>query len=269
MKTLHKLTLLGILACSTLSAHAHRMFLVPSATVVSGNAPWVTIDAAAATNVFEFDHVALKLDTLQITGPDGQTVKPENSYSGRFRSSFDVPLTQAGSYKVSLIGDNYFASYKENGEIKRWRGSAAELAKAVPANASELQVSQRSSRVETFITNGKPGGKALTVTGKGLELAAVTHPNDLVSGENASFQFLLDGKPAAHIKLELIPGGLRYRQKLNSQTYTTDDQGRFNVRWPQPGLYWLSAEAKDDHGAVAPATTRTASYIATLEVLPE
>jgi len=94
-----------------------------------------------------------------------------------------------GTYKISIANDNLMASYKENGIIKRWRGSADMLAKEVPANAEELQVSQTQTRVETFVTNGKPNHLALQITGKGLEFSPITHPNDLVSSEPAQFRF--------------------------------------------------------------------------------
>ncbi|MFZ6773482.1 DUF4198 domain-containing protein [Undibacterium sp. SXout7W] len=269
MKTLRQLAALTILAATTLSAQAHRPFLLPSSTVTAGNTPWVTVDAAAASDVFFFDHMPLKLDALIITAPDGSKAKPENSSTGKFRSSFDLALTQTGSYKLSLVSDTLMASYKENGSQKRWRGSAENFSKEVPANAEDLQVTQRSSRVETFVTNGKPGGKALEISGSGLELQALTHPNDLVAGETARFRLLIDGKPAANAHVIVIAGGIRYRQKLDETLLNTDASGTFSIQWPSAGIYWLEAEIKDSNNVKAPAKTRAASYAATLEVLPQ
>ncbi|MFZ6654546.1 DUF4198 domain-containing protein [Undibacterium sp. TJN19] len=269
MKTFKKIALFSVLACATFTAQAHRAFLVPSSTVVAGNTPWVTVDAAAATDVFVFDHMPLKLDNLFITAPDGTALKPENTSTGKFRSSFDVKLSQTGSYKMGILNEGLFASYKEDGKVKRWRGTAETFAKEVPANAEELQVTQRSGRIETFVTNGKPGGKAMDITGSGLELSGITHPNDLVAGETAQFRLTLDGKPAAKVSVTLIPGGIRYRQKLDEKTVVTDNEGKFSVTWANAGLYWLEAEIKDDTKAKAPAKSRVASYVATLEVLPQ
>ncbi|MFZ6721915.1 DUF4198 domain-containing protein [Undibacterium sp. Ji49W] len=269
MKTFKKIALLSALACVAFSAQAHRAFLVPSSTVVAGNTPWVTIDAAAATDVFVFDHNALKLDNLFITAPDGTAQKPENASTGKFRSSFDVKLSQVGSYKIGFVNEGLMASYKEEGKVKRWRGTAEAFAKEVPANAEELQVTQRSGRVETFVTNGKPGGKAMDISGSGLELSGITHPNDLVAGETAQFRLLLDGKPAANVNVTVIAGGVRYRQKLDEKTFVTDKDGKFSITWANAGLYWLEAELKDDKQVKAPAKVRVASYVATLEVLPQ
>lgn len=269
MISIRKIAVFSALACAAISAQAHRPFLVPSSTIVSGNTPWVTVDAAAATDVFVFDHNALKLDNLFITAPDGTALKPENASTGKFRSSFDVKLSQAGSYKIGILNEGLFASYKEDGKVKRWRGTADTFVKEVPANAEELQVTQRSGRIETFVTNGKPGGKALEITGNGLELSGATHPNDLVAGETAQFRLTLDGKPAAKVSVTLIAGGLRYRQKLDEKTFVTDSEGKFSVTWANAGLYWLEAEIKDDRQVRAPAKSRVASYVATLEVLPQ
>lgn len=266
---LRRLAALSLLAGISFSAQAHRTFLVPSSTVLSGNAPWVTLDAAAASNVFEFDHMPLKLDNLQVTAPDGSRVAPENAGTGRFRSVFDLPLKQAGSYKIEILNEGLSASYKDNGTLKRWRGNAASLSKEIPAHATELQVAERSSRIETFVTNGKPGGQALKISGKGLELSPVTHPNDLVAGEPASFHLLIDGRPAANVTVHIIQGGIRYRQTLNEQTVVSNAEGLFSVTWAQPGLYWLEAEVKTEQGVTPPASSRIASLALTLEVLPQ
>ncbi|MDO8177442.1 MAG: DUF4198 domain-containing protein [Undibacterium sp.] len=271
MTLLKTISLLAVSASllHPLAAQAHRAFLVPSSTVLAGNSPWVSFDAAAATDVFYFDHVALKLDTLLITAPDGTSVKAENASTGKFRSSFDLRTAQTGTYKISLINDALMASYKDNGVAKRWRGTADTLAKDIPASAQELQVTQIQGRVETFVTNGKPSNKTLEVTGKGLEMAAISHPNDLSVGETASFRMLLDGKPAAGVKITVIAGGIRYRQRLDEQILTADADGKFSIQWQGAGMYWLEAAAKDARTSIPAATERRASYVATLEVLPQ
>src|SRR3546814_20069764 len=110
--------------------------------------------------------------------------------------------------------DGLFASYKLNGENKRWRGSADKLGE-IPAAATEVKITEVQNRNEIFVTSGNPTDTILKPGGKGLELQPVTHPNDLVTGEAGQFRFLLDGKPAAGVKVTVIPGGIRYRNRLN------------------------------------------------------
>ncbi|WP_035876721.1 DUF4198 domain-containing protein [Cupriavidus sp. amp6] len=263
------MAVLALAALAPLAAHAHRQWLLPSATVLSGNDPWVTVDAAVSNDLFYFEHVPLRLDNLQVTAPDGSAVKAENAATGKYRSTFDLRLTQPGTYRVAVVNQGLFASYKIDGQAKRWRGSADNFAKEVPANAQDLTVTQAEGRVESFVTAGKPSDKGLRITGRGLELAPITHPNDLVAGDTASFRLLLDGKPASNLKVEVVPGGIRYRDKLQEISATTDADGKFSVKWPAPGMYWMEAEVRDDKATFKQAKSRRATYAVTVEVLPQ
>jgi len=264
-----KASTLVLAALLPLAAHAHRLWLLPSATVLSGNDPWVTVDAAVSNNLFNFDHFPLKLDGLVVTAPDGTAVKPENESTGRYRSVFDVHLTQDGTYRIAIDNRGVFASYKLNGEPKRWRGSVDALAQALPANAQDVDVTETEVRVESFVTRGKPSAGALKPTGHGLELVALTHPNDLVAGAHTGFRLLIDGKPASNVKVSVVPGASRYRDQPGDTTYTTAADGNFDVKWPNPGMYYMEAEVRDDHTSIPQAKNRRAAYAATFEVLPQ
>jgi len=267
--TLRQTIAMSALTCFSLAAQAHHAFLVPSSTVVSGDAPSILVDAGIATNVFEYDHMALQLDNLSITAPDGSPLLPENITHSRFRNSFELQLKQKGSYKLDVMNQILLATYKDQGESKRWRGTASAITKEIPTTATDLQVSERINHVETIVTNGKPGGKSMDIAGKGLEIDFLSHPNDLVAGETARFRVLLDGKPMPNIAIEIIPGGKRYRQDSENQQVTTNSDGIVSIQWKNAGLYWLQVEVKDDLHATPPATSRIASYSVTLEVLPQ
>ncbi|MFJ7567674.1 DUF4198 domain-containing protein [Herminiimonas sp. NPDC097707] len=262
-----------------MAAHAHRAWMLPSATVLSGNEPWVTVDAAISNDLFYFEHNALRLDNLAVIAPDGKTVEAENKSTGKYRSTFDVKLSQKGTYKLTMVNDGLSASYKLGNENKRWRGTAESFAKDIPADAKDVNVSRVQSRMEVFVSSGKPTDTVLKPTGAGLELVPITHPNDLFAGDTSNFRFMLDGKPAADIEVTLIPGGIRYRDQLGEIKLKTDKDGKFSVKWPTAGMYWMSASnggARMEGGAAnaAPQAVgtiakpiRRVSYSATLEVL--
>ena len=260
---------LAIAAVLPFSALAHKAWLQPSQTVLAGERPWITVDAAVSNDLFYFNHVPLRLDTLAITAPDGSTVQPQNPATGKYRSVFDLELVQTGTYRLALVNDGLFANWNENGQRKRWRGNAASFASEVPKDAKDLQVSQSLGRVETFVTNGAPNQTALKPSGKGLELVPVTHPNDLFAGEKASFKLQIDGKPAAGLAVEIVRGGTRYRNAQDELKLTTDAQGGFSVTWPEAGMYWLQTSSEDSKTSLPQAKQRRLSYVATLEVLPQ
>src|SRR5690606_7265070 len=116
-------------------------------------------DGAVSNDLFHFTYRPMMIrDNLAITAPDGRALKAENMVQGNLRTVFDAKLERAGTYRVALVNAGVMASWKENGETRRWRGTADELAANVPANAAELVVREGNSRFETFVTVGRPTG---------------------------------------------------------------------------------------------------------------
>lgn len=264
MKPLLISALLSALAAAP--ASAHRSFLLPSATVLSGD-QWVSVDAARGNDLFHFNHNALSLDGLKITSPDGGELEPLGTTELQYRNVFDVHPQKPGTYRIAVVLDGLRASWNENGAHRRWTGPAAEFEHAVPDAAEALRVFELVSRVETYITVGAPDRGALAPSGRGLELRADTHPNDLYAGETARFGFLLDGEPAAGLAVTVIRGGTRYRDAPEELKLHCDESGRFELRWPEAGMYWISAALRgpSSHSAAA---ARHSKYEGTFEVLP-
>jgi hypothetical protein len=285
---------LAIAAVLPFSALAHKAWLQSSQTVLAGEKPWITVDAAVSNDLFYFNHVPLRLDNLVITAPDGSAVQPQNPATGKYRSVFDVQLSQQGTYRIANVNAGVSARWdtpeslaaakaaKDNpapaaggmgapggaprGGMLR-NATAEDLATKIPKDATNVQVTEAIGRVETFATNGSPS--EIKATGKGLELVPVTHPNDLFAGEAATFRFVVDGQPSAGLEIEIIRGGTRYRNAQGEIKTTTDAKGEFSVTWPEAGMYWLETATTDNKTSVAQAKQRRLSYVGTFEVLPQ
>src|SRR3546814_11201950 len=104
----------------------------------------------------------------------------------------------------------------------------------------------------------KPGGKW-------LEWKQVTQPNDRVAGEDGRFRVQLDYKPAAGVKVTVIPGGIRYRNRLNQMDLTADADGLVSINWQEPGMYWMQANNEEAAASATWATQRRARHASTLE----
>lgn len=271
-------TVLAAVAMAPVTAQAHRQWLKPSAAQVEGKAPWVTVDAASSEGIFDFDHVPVRLDNLVITGPDGQPVEAQNKWTGKMRSAFDVELRTPGTYRISVINASVMGSYTLNGETKRFRGTETDYQAQIPAGAADVKISRNASRLDTFVSAGKPNDAVLQSTGKGLEMVPVTHPSELYVGEKAVFRFLLDGQPLAGLSVTVIPDGGRFRNALKETVVTTDADGVATVTWALAGYYLMTASypprrqqgGPEGEGA-APAPqeqpARRYSYTATFEVM--
>ena len=260
---------LALAAALPITASAHKAWLLPSQTVIAGDAPWITVDAAVSNDLFYFNHVPLRLDNVAVIAPDGSKVETQNGATGKYRSVFDVQLQQEGTYRIGVTNHYLIARYDDNGKPRRWRGTAETFASEVPKDARDLTVGESVSRVQTFVTKGSPSDTVLKPEGVGLELVPVTHPNDLFAGEEATFRFQVDGKPAAGLEIEIVRGGTRYRNAQDEIKATTDANGEFKVTWPDAGMYWLETSTQDDKVSMPQAKQRRLGYVATLEVLPQ
>ena len=280
------------------AALADSPFILPSSTSLSGSNNVVTFDAAASDHLFFFDHRPVRLDSIAVTRPDGTPAEPADAVQGRFRSVFDVKLDQPGTWKVVSTDSMITGTFKENGEERRVggrggppRGAAARPAgegsaatapqasqsgprrqppvafKDIPANATDVHLTEVSRTTETFVTVGAPTTEVLKPAGKGLEFDPITHPNSLAAGETARFRFLIDGKPAAGLKVTVIPGGDRYREDEGAMALTTGADGVVAITWPAAGMYWVGAEAEDHNPAEKRAEARRMSCAVTLEVM--
>ncbi|KRA71800.1 nickel transporter [Caulobacter sp. Root656] len=281
----------GVALILPTAASAHRGWLLPSATVLSGESAWVGVDAAISNELFYADHNPMRLEAVTVTAPDGSVDKVQNPATSKYRSTFDVQLSKPGTYRIGSAVSMVMASWTQDGQVKRFRGSPEDFARQVPAGAADLKTIRSFNRNETFVTRDAPTTTVFAPTGKGLELVPVTHPNDLVAGEAATFKFLLDGKPAADLEVTFAPGNSRYRATPGDFKVKTGADGAFKVTFPEAGMYWMNAVVRTGEtgrspggpgggmggpgapgGAPPPATPlpgdgASASYTATLEAL--
>ena len=100
-------------------ASAHRQWMLPSSTVLSGEDVWVTVDAAVSNDLFYFEHQPMRLDAMKAWAPDGTEAAIENKSTGRYRSTFDVHLTQKGTWRIASVADMLMGSYDLNGKTER------------------------------------------------------------------------------------------------------------------------------------------------------
>ncbi len=131
----------ALAAMIAVPASAHRQWMMPSSTVLSGDDVWVTVDAAVSNDLFYFEHQPLRLDAVKAWAPDGTQVQIENKATGRYRSTFDVHLTQKGTWKIESAVDGVMGSYDLGGKTERLpRGTTtANLAERIPARRDQCE----------------------------------------------------------------------------------------------------------------------------------
>src|SRR3546814_13654540 len=141
----------------------------------------------------------MRRDAMKAWAPDGSEAAIENKATGRYRSTFDVHLTQKGTWRIASLSDGVMGSYDLDGKTERLpRGkTTANLAERIPAGATTVRTAESNNRNELFVTVGEPTTTLFQPTGKGIELVLITHRNDLITGRISPYHFLPSYNPAA------------------------------------------------------------------------
>ncbi len=243
-----KLCITAALTLSTVgTALAHPMWMLPHEFNLSGDdAEWITVDATASHTLFNYDK-GLPLDRVRISAPDGSEQRVGSYFKGHRRSVFDLKIDQPGTWKLSgarppVFITNYVAG-KRNAEKRLFADKQAAKDK-LPKDAREVKTSLYMISTISFVTWQAPDNKVLELKNKGLELAGSTHPNDVITGEEAEFQLFLDGKPQANVEVELTPNGTKYRDDRKMIKLTTDKNGMLIFTPDIAGPWYMAASTE-------------------------
>ncbi|WP_027858009.1 DUF4198 domain-containing protein [Marinobacterium jannaschii] len=237
---------LTILATSMLSqtVSAHPVYMLPGDfSLSSDKAEWVSVDVSASHTVFSADK-GIGLQDLKIISPDGHSSRIGSYFKGQRRSVFDLELQQEGTYKLKIQGKpGVMTFYKigKRGTEKRGFFDKIEARTQLPKGAYDAESIRFSRQSLSFVTRKAPSRGALTLSGKGFELEALTHPNDIVSGEGAEMKLLMDGKPVTGAEVEITRSGTKYRNDRESLKLITKEDGLINFTPATAGPYMLTA----------------------------
>ena len=198
---------------------AHPVWILPDMfNVSSEEGEWVTFDVSASHTVFGYDK-PMPLGGLKILSPDGDSNYLGNHFSGHRRSVFDYHIVQEGTYRFTYPRQRYYWTQFKAGKRESLRYIGANKIEAtprLPKNYRELKTTAYDMESSAYVTKGAPSTLVLENRDRGFQYIPITHPNDLIVGESATFKVLLDGEPMADVGIEFTPAGTRYRdERLN------------------------------------------------------
>ncbi|WP_444996312.1 DUF4198 domain-containing protein [Aliikangiella sp. IMCC44359] len=283
MKTFISSLVFFILLISSNLLLAHGRYILPSHTVLSGDsAQSITLISSISNDIFHHDRAlgdngkGIKHPSLDglfkvlqptVISPDGK--KSEASWQAFSRlSATDVKLVQNGTYRISLNQPTTMMTTfkKADGSPGRVFGKSAQL----PEKVTNVVKRTTSSRVETFVSFNEQNKKAIQPTGNGLELSGETHPNDLFTQEEASFQLFYNGQPVTQkTEIQFVKEGTRHRNKRNEIKVMTDSSGKFNVKFDEAGFYLMEADLTLPGAKGTNIDFRHLGLYVTLEVFPQ
>lgn len=202
---------------------------------------------------------------LRSVSPSGKITEDASIVSFGRKSVAALALEESGTYRISVAQDPiHFVSFKyQDGKPGRMFGQLKEV--TLPEGAKDIESVTLINRVQTFVTRNGLTHENIQPQKDGLDVSSYMHPNELFSKEKNKYTLFFNGKPLANQDVKITRGGTRYRNDRELIERTSDSNGRFEVQWPEAGMYVLEAEMseKTEQGTIS------YGLFLTLEVNPE
>ncbi|WP_045387214.1 DUF4198 domain-containing protein [Vibrio rotiferianus] len=238
---------MGLAAATT--AQAHPRWVLPSHfTVSKEGGDWLTFDVTASHGTFVFDKPAGSEQAFVIM-PDGRSERPNFVVRGKRRSMFDFYFEEEGTHKVAINNQpSYYTQYKagRRDTVKWAKASKADRASVIPEKARDVVTQLSYTRAESYVTVGMPTEKALEIEGKLLEMKPLTHPSDIIEGEEVIFQFFFNGEPQQGVTAEITREGTLYRNHQEQIDVVSDKDGKITFTPEVAGRYLMKANHKGE-----------------------
>ncbi|MDK9757010.1 DUF4198 domain-containing protein [Vibrio sp. D173a] len=238
---------MGLAAATT--AQAHPRWVLPSHfTVSKEGGDWLSFDVTASHGTFVFDKPAGSEQALVIM-PDGRSERPNFVVRGKRRSMFDFYFEEEGTHKVAINNQpSYYTQYKagRRDTVKWAKASKADRASVIPEKARDVVTQLSYTRAESYVTVGMPTEKALEIEGKLLEMKPLTHPSDIIEGEEVIFQFFFNGELQQGVTAEITREGTLYRNHQEQIDVVSDKDGKITFTPEVAGRYLMKANYKGE-----------------------
>lgn len=237
---------------------AHSPYLLPNYFDL-GKRDHVSVQASFTENYLVPD-VVMKSDDFHAVLPDGSKTALVPVYSQDL-AVLDVATVADGTYRLSSglrSGNTRKAALLPDGEWKFLRDGDT------PPAGGKVHEVLSLTRADVYVSRGTPTDKALAPGGKGLEFHMLTHPNKLLAGGGVKLRVLVDGKPAAGVRITVQKASLDSAQVAPLEV-TSDAEGNAVLPLATAGIYHAMARHRFVvAGAEAKAQSHT--YALTLEV---
>jgi uncharacterized GH25 family protein len=251
-----------MLALNSGAALAHQPYLRPNVFDATGR-DHVTVEASFTEEVFASE-VVMRSDFFHIVGPNGDTPISAVTYL-RDVAVFEAGTPVDGTYRLSSGPRQGRTAQMYRAADGSWK-MVGEEDGPPPADAALVDV-QSLTVADVYVTRGAPSAEALRPSGQGLELIPITHPSDIIAGEDAVFQLLLNGQPLPDAPVTVFREAGRWDGRKVEADLVTGADGRFTLKTSDAGAYMTLIR----HRMAAPAGSPVpyVSYTHTLTFVAE
>lgn len=239
-------------------SQAHQQWLAPNTFRASGENLWISFDHTFGDQRFQPASGPGGYYSWWITGPDGLRRQVPFLFIGKTRTTGEVELKEAGTYRLEGVESMSWSKLKIDGEAQWQPGTRSDYADyEVESSRYYFQ------KAVSYVTLESASQEALASTGEPLEILLVDHPNEWSAGEKLRIKVLASGKPVRQQSVKIFTEHTEGHDEEAS--CTTDRQGACAITAPATGRVLLLTSIEGD----TPTPVGTDGYHYSVSVLLE
>jgi uncharacterized GH25 family protein len=240
------------------AAQAHMPYVLPTVFDV-GKGDHVTVQSAFAEDAF-VPEVPMRDAPFHLVGPTGADLPTQPVVHMRDLTMVEAALPTDGTYRITT-GQRAGRKGKMFRKGDAWvMGGEGDP----PAGTAPVDV-QSMTLAEAYVTRGQPSDAALKPGGKGLEIAARTHPNSIVAGSPARFVLLFDGKPLVGTDVTVFRSAGLYDGRKIAGQIKSGPGGAFTIQPEDAGTYLILVRHRGEAPAGSETPYRSYTYTLTFD----
>lgn len=251
--------LAALAACLATSASlAHQQWLAPHAFTLSGESAWISFDHTFSDQRFQPDSGTGGYYSWWITGPDGLKKQVPFLFVGKTRTTGEVELEAAGTYRLEGIESMFWSKLIIDGETHWSPGT--------PEDYPDHEIEKSRyyfQKAVSYVTLESADKGALAPTGEPIEILFEDHPNEWREGKPLRIKVLSNGEPVAKQPVKIFTE--RTEGHDEEAVCTTDRRGACKISAPGSGKILLMTNIEGEK----PAPAGTDGYYYGITVLLE
>ncbi|MDJ0877533.1 MAG: DUF4198 domain-containing protein [Halieaceae bacterium] len=223
---------------------AHQQWLAPNLFMATGESAWISFDHTFGDQRFQPASGPGGYYSWWITGPDGLRRQVPFLFVGKTRTTGEVELEEAGTYRLEGVESMSWSKLIIDGEAQ-WQPGTREDYSDYEVESSRYYFQKALS----YVTLQSASRGVLASRGEPLEILFEDHPNEWHDGKKLRIKVLAAGKPVPKQPVKIFTEHTEGHDE--EAVCTTDRRGACEITAPSEGRILLMTSIEGEEPALA------------------
>jgi uncharacterized GH25 family protein len=254
--------LAALLALASVSpSSAHQKWLWPNAFTAPKAPVWFSFDVTWSDTPFTAES-GVGDQPIAVIGPGRETLTPAQIFVGKTKSTAEIEITKAGTYRFQAVDPLTYWTRVEQGAQQRWLKKPKSEVTDAKITRSDLYW----SKAMAYVSVGQPSDIPPPDDAEPLDIVPAPHPNRITVGGKLELRVLSYGKPVPRAEIKVFGSDAAGHDP--SQTVQCNEEGVGTLHPDSPGRQLISCELERERGDDPKADIHAFNVYLTLWIQP-